>query len=280
MGRGNDNDDNNDDDSQGSTNSTGVDDGNGTNLNGTVANGTWWSPAAGEKWQIVLQSALSDTSVDVPVYDIDLFDNNASVISTLQSMNRKVICYFSAGSYENFRPDSSEFLPSDYGNAMDGWPGEWWSNVTSPHLREIMVQRLNLAAEKGCDGVDPDNIDGYENDNGLGLTEDDAVDFVTFLADAAHSRNMSIGLKNGGAIVDRVINLMQWELNEQCIQYDECDTYRPFIDAGKPVFHIEYPNDAPKVTSSQQLSICNDSSADGFSTVIKKMILDDWVIEC
>ena len=68
---------------------------------------------------------------------------------------------------------------------------------------------------KGCDGVDPDNIDAYDNDNGLGLAQADAVNYVSFLADAAHARNLSIGLKNGGAILGQVIGKMQWSINEQ-----------------------------------------------------------------
>jgi hypothetical protein len=34
-----------------------------------------------------------------------------------------------------------------------------------------MSSRLDMAQQKGCDGVDPDNIDAYGNENGLGLTE-------------------------------------------------------------------------------------------------------------
>lgn len=45
-------------------------------------------------------------------------------------------------------------------------------------------------------------IDWYtqDNNNGLGLTTDDAIDYVTFLANAAHDCNLSIGVKNAGAV--------------------------------------------------------------------------------
>ena len=32
-------------------------------------------------------------------------------------------------------------------------------------------------------------------------------------------------------------------VNEQCFQYDECQEYLAFIEAGKPVFNIEYELD-------------------------------------
>src|SRR5438046_965536 len=64
----------------------------GNTPNSTTFNG--WKPSADTKWQIVLQYPLNDTSVDAPVYDIDLFMNDASTIDELHHQGRKVICYF------------------------------------------------------------------------------------------------------------------------------------------------------------------------------------------
>ena len=171
------------------------------------------------------------------------------------------------------------------GNGLDGWPGEKWLNVTDPTIRSIMSARIDMAKSKGCDGVDPDNVDGYDNDNGLNLTTDQAVDYVNWLADQAQSRGMSVGLKNAGGIIAQVIDNMQWSVNEQCVKYGECDTYAAFISKGKPVLHIEYSKDAPDVSASDDIK--NDcggrgtsGGAEGFSGVLKKMDLDDWVIEC
>lgn len=239
-----------------------------------------WKPQKGTAWQIVLHDALKDTSAAVPVYDIDLFSNNASTIDTLHRLGRKIICYFSAGSYENYRPDSSEFTKNDYGKPLQGWENEWWINTRSENVRRLMRARLDLAVRKGCDGVDPDNIDGYDNDTGLNLTQDDGVDYMHFLADEAHSRNLALGLKNGGAIVKRVLDKMEWELNEQCVQYEECEMFRPFIDAGKPVFHIEYPKDASTMDKAKLDSICGNADSRGFSTLVKKKDLTEWYKSC
>lgn len=98
-------DDDNDNDNEGT--------GSGTTNTTTPTNTTVkWQPAVGTKWQIILKSgdgAPISTSVDAPIYDIDLFDNNKTVISDLQKMGRKVICYFSAGSFENWRDDAGDF---------------------------------------------------------------------------------------------------------------------------------------------------------------------------
>lgn len=239
-----------------------------------------WQPTAGSSWQIVLEYPLNSTSYDAPVYDIDMFDNPISTIEELHNLGRKVICYFSAGSYEDWRPDAKNFTKSDYGDALDGWPGEYWVNTKSENVRNIMTARLQLAKSKGCDGVDPDNVDAYNNKNGLGLTKADAVDYVTFLANGATALGMSVGLKNAGEIINNVLPLMQWSVNEQCEQYDECDTFQPFIENGKPVFHIEYPDSAPNVTPAQKATYCDDKTVAGFSTILKDMDLSDWIDAC
>ena len=242
-------------------------------------NGTFWQPSAGTTWQIVLLDTLKNTATNVSVYDIDLFENPASIIDILHAQNRRVICYFSAGTFEPNRPDSAQFTAKEKGKELSDWPGEYWIDTRSSNVRNTMTSRLQLAKSKGCDGVDPDNIDAYDNPNGLDLTASDAVDYLTFLAGAAHEMNMSIGLKNGGAIVGNVIGLMQWEVNEQCGQFKECELFQPFISANKPVFRIEYVEEA-RVDATAKKSICDLASAHGFSTVIKENDLDDWIEAC
>ena len=247
----------------------------------TSGDGYFWQPSAGVTWQIVLSSALNDTSPNVTVYDIDLFENPASTISQLHALNRSVICYFSAGSFEDFRPDTSQFQASDYAKPLDGWPGEYWLNTKSSNVRRIMTERLQLASSKGCDGVDPDNVDGYSFNTGFDLTQADAIDYLTFLTTGAHGLNMSIGLKNAAEIVNKTtVDMTQWAVNEQCLEYQECDVFQPFIRAGKPVFHIEYPSSAPAISASVEEEICGDHSAQGFSTILKDMALDNWLDAC
>ena len=130
-------------------------------------NGSFWQPNGTSSWQIVLENPIeltsSSTSIspNVDVFDIDLFTNSETVLQTLHKLGKKVICYFSAGSYEPNRPDSSQFKLSDMGKGVDGWPGERWLNISNSNVRSIMTARIQFAAQKGCDAIDPDNIDGY-----------------------------------------------------------------------------------------------------------------------
>lgn len=164
---------------------------------------------------------------------------------------------------------------------MDGWPNEKWVDTRNAKVRTIMKNRLLLAASKKCDGVDPDNVDGYGNDSGFNLSQDDGVDYINFLASTAHSLGMAYGLKNAGDIVDRVVNVSQWVIQEQCAvqQPSECWQYQPFIKQNKPVFHVEYTSSKTPSTSVVNRA-CTDTGATGFSNILKHTSLDAWTQTC
>jgi len=204
--------------------------------------GQIWSPAPLTTWQWQLTGSI-DTSYDVQMYDIDLFDNTASTIATLHSQGKAVICYFST-QYEDWRPDASDWPSSILGHALDDWPGENYVDIRSPVLRDIMTARLDLAVSKGCDGVEPDNVDEYQNTNGLGITAADQLDFNKFMAAAAHDRGLSVGLKNDLDQVSQLQSYYDWALDEECNEFSECSSLDPFVKAGKAVFGVEYSGTA------------------------------------
>lgn len=110
--------------------------------------------------ELVTPNAASVTNVTL--YDIDMFAHqNNSVVSKLRAQGMHVICYFSAGSYEPDRPDSWKFTDDDKGSELDGWPGEYWLDLNSLNVRQIMLDRIDIAAQMNCSGIDPDNVDGY-----------------------------------------------------------------------------------------------------------------------
>lgn len=202
--------------------------------------GDWWRPAPGTSWQWQLQGAL-DRSFDVDMYDIDLFETSQADIAALHADGRIVVCYFSAGSYENVRPDAGAFPAAVLGRRLDGWPGEKWLDIRALDvLGPIMQARLDLAVAKGCDGVEPDNVDGYANRTGFPLTGADQLAYNRWVAAEAHARGLSVGLKNDLDQIPDLVGDFDWALNEQCHQYDECDALTPFVEAGKAVFGVEY----------------------------------------
>ena len=233
--------------------------------NPPTTDGGVWSPAPGTSWQWQLTGSI-DTSLDVDMYDIDLFDAPQSDIDTLKTRGVAVICYFSAGSYEDWRTDAGMFPTSVIGS-NNGWEGERWLDISDiDSLANVMRERLDLAVRKGCDGVEPDNIDGYTNSTGFPLTAQDQINYNIWLADEAHARGLSIGLKNDVDQVEQLEPYFDWALNEQCYQYSECETLLPFVEAGKAVFGVEY--------SGNTSAICSTTNALDFDWLIKSLDLD------
>lgn len=235
----------------------------------------------GMTWDYHLKDTLTYVNDSIDVYDVDLYETSQAQIDDLHNNGKYVICYFSAGSFEEGRPDSDEFLPRDIGNLLDGWEDELWLNISSPEVRDIMRARILLAANKSCDAIEPDNVDGYDNETGFNLTEGDSISFVKFLSELAHGSKMKIGLKNSGSIVNEVINYVQFSVQEQCIEYDECDLYSVFISQEKPVFHVEYPNEeSNSLNLSTVEEYCGNDDSIGFSSILKNLDLGDWLFEC
>lgn len=239
----------------------------------TPVNGHWYVPASGTTWQWQLSGELN-TQYAVDAYDLDLFDVSKTQINELQSRGIRVICYFSAGSYEAWRDDASQFPANALGDTLDGWEDERWLDIRNENILAIMETRIALASEKGCDAVEPDNVDGYTNQTGFNLTHEDQLAFNLALSTAAHSYGLGIGLKND---LDQVIELepyFDFAVNEQCFEYNECTALQPFTENNKAVFNAEYQNRWVN-DASERATLCEQANTMGLSTLILPLALDD-----
>jgi len=232
-----------------------------------------WRPAPCTTWQWQLSGTI-DTSFDVAMYDIDLFEAPQATIDALHTAGRKVVCYFSAGSWEPWRPDAGNFPQEVLGNPLDPPFGdELWLDIRRIDLLgPIMGARLDLAVTKGCDGVEPDNVDGYSNDTGFPLTAQDQLTYNRWLAAAAHARGLSVGLKNDLDQIGALVDGFDWALDEQCWEYSECGLLGPFVARGRAVFGVEYVGD-PAL-------FCPPLNALGYSWLKKQILLGAWRIDC
>jgi hypothetical protein len=238
--------------------------------------GVWWSPSVSLRWQWQLSDGPVDSSLDVDMYDIDLFDNDASVIAALHAQGRKVVCYMSVGSWEAWRPDEDQFPASVIGEDYEGWPGEEWLDIRQIELlAPIMRARLDLCRDKGFDGIEPDNIDGYTNDTGFPLTYEDQIRYNLWLAEEAHARGLSIGLKNDPDQVADLLPYFDWALTEDCFAEGWCEDLMPFIQMGKPVLAVEYTDTG---VSLEQL--CQEAKQLNFSLILKDRELGAWQQSC
>ncbi|PSC75895.1 B Chain Kynurenine Aminotransferase Ii Inhibitor [Micractinium conductrix] len=260
--------------------------------------GKWWKPqrynADGSftRFQYQLSDAGTITYVaGVQVYAID-FDTAETAIPALRQRNAaaRFVCYFSAGSWEEYRVDDDQakrgIAPGDWGSALGDymappWTDERWVDVRDQSVRSIMQKRLRYCKDIGCDGVDPDNVNGHANPTGFPLTKANLVEFNTWLAAQAHTLGMGIGLKNGVDMVPQLHPHFDWALNEECISFSECTPYSRFASS-KPIWGIEYCNAQAElgVPTQDPGCVCAKAASAGLNFLIKRVALDAAGISC
>jgi hypothetical protein len=236
----------------------------------------WWHPTAGLTWQWQLSDPPVDNSLDAQVYDIDLFDNDAAVIRELHSRGRKVICYISVGSWEDWRPDAGDFPDEVLGNNYEGWPGEKWLDIRHIDLlAPILRARLDLCKTKGFDAVEPDNIEIHDNETGFPITYEDQLNYARWLADEAHARGLAIGIKNAPDMVGDSLSFFDFAITEDAYYFNWIKEMLPFIQAGKPVFAAEYTDMDVDFSAA-----CAWGKKNNVSFILKNRILTAWRQTC
>lgn len=211
---------------------------NSTSQANTSINNSGFTAGVSWQWQL---SGVIDTSHEVDVYDVDLFETPQRVIDELHSKNVLVVCYFSAGTFEDFRSDATDFPKSVIGNSLDEWPGEKWLDVSNyESFSSVIEKRLDLAMQKKCDAVEPDNVDGYIQDSGFSISYSDQIEFNKWLARKAHARGLKVGLKNDLDQITDLVSEFDFAVNEQCFEFQECEKLLPFIKQNKAVLGVEY----------------------------------------
>lgn len=236
-----------------------------------------WQPPAGTSFSIILSVAPPANQIVTPAkaIDLDLFDTKASTVAALKQRGKKVICYLSAGSWENWRPDKNRFPASVIGKPYDGWPGERWIDIRAPAVKTIMKARMDLCKQKGFHAVDADNVDSFNADTGFPLTRADAISYLRFLAAEAHKRGLAFGLKNATELSNAVLNVMDFAVTEDCFDQGWCAASRNFIQANKPVFAIEYTDNGIDFAA-----FCQQAKNLGLSPLYKKRSLNGWERRC
>jgi len=240
------------------------------------ARANFWQPRPGITWQWQLTDPPVDTSLQADVYDIDIFENDRVIVRLLHERGCRVIGYTSVGSLENWRPDAGRFPPEVIGKDYEGWPGERWLDIRHLDLlAPLMRARLDLCAQKGFDALEPDNIDIHNSDTGFPLTFEDQLQYARWLAEEAHSRGLSIGLKNAPDQVADLLPYFDFAIVEDCFFEGWQRSMLPFIEAGKAVLAAEYTD-----TGVDFERACQLAKELNFSVILKNRNLDAWCALC
>jgi len=207
------------------------------------------------------------------IFDVDLFLVTEDEIQTLKSLGKIVICYINAGGYEDWRADAYLYPNNILGKKLDNWSGERWVDIRNiTILGTILTARMDLAVAKGCQGIEPDNIDAYEQDTGFHITSETQLAFNLWLVQEAHLRDLSIALKNDLDQIPDLVDYFDFLIVEQCFQFNECYKVTPFIQQNKAVLGVEY--------YGKTANFCPEANAMNISLMKKNLCLDPWRIDC
>lgn len=244
-------------------------------LGAACARAEVWSPAPGTSFEWILQG-YDGTIPAAEAVDVDLFETSKARVQALKAAGKKAICYVSVGSWENWRPDKDQFPRQVIGKPLDGWPGERYLDIrNTTALGPVLLARLDLCRSKGFIAVEPDNLDGWQNDTGFPITRADQIRFLKWLASMAHQKGLSIGLKNVPELQPAVIDKYDWALTEDCFKQRWCADSGPFIAAGKAVFAVEYTDN-----NIDFAKFCAQAKTLSLSPLLKRRSLKAWSQNC
>lgn len=232
----------------------------------------WATPGSGNCLAIPRGDCVN-LDVVVDRYAIDWEEVPASSVDTIHQCGAGASCYISIGSWEGWRGDKDDFHADVLGEDYDGWPGEKWLDVRQINvLGPIMEARMDVCKEKGFDGVQFDNVDGWQSETGFPVTQQDYVHYAAYLANMAHGKGLSVSWENAAENVPVLEPYMDWYIMEECNEWDECANASPMIEAGKFVGSVEY---LPKY---QDLAFCENKLQ--IVSMFKNLALTSYTRAC
>jgi hypothetical protein len=181
----------------------------------------------------------------VDMFDVDGTAYPAGDVTTIHSRpgrtlpHEKAICYLSLGTWEDYRPDALKWPAAALGLVYSGFPHEHWVDVRQlSTLRPIIDARLSMCAAKHFDGVEVDNIDGWNgalggDPKGFPVTKSDEEAWLAYIANRAHALNMFVIWKNNDEDTSFGVRYFDGALSEQCYSQRQC-TPQQEVSNGAP----------------------------------------------
>jgi hypothetical protein len=222
-------------------------------------------------WQYQLVGQV-DPELDARLFVIDLFNVSSTLIERLHEQGKLAVAYLSAGTLENFRDDADLFPDAAVGSVFEAYPNESWLDVRDPGVRTRMAERLDVARDKGFDGVVPTNLTAYQHESGFDLSAADQADYTIWLSAQAHARGLHVGMAGDYGQLPALVASFDWAVDFGCIARNNCARLAPFSAQGKPVLDVETEGDPSEV--------CGRARTAGVNVIIKRPELGAYRVTC
>jgi hypothetical protein len=228
-------------------------------------------------WQLDDIDINSNFSADV--VDVDAFTTSAETVAALHAKGKKVIAYLSVGTLENDRYDASLIPKEVLGKTYPEWPNEKWLDIRQiDKLKPWLNSRINMILKKKFDGIEPDNMDGYDNESGFNIQIADTKKYADYLISLAHNNGLSIGQKNVKELSADYASKFDWMLTEDAFAQGWQDELSVYIKLKKPVFAVEYTDEMSQ--SEFEKNVCPAAGQLHYTAILKKRDLSQWVDRC
>lgn len=195
---------------------------------------------------------------------LDMYNYGPKDIAECKATGTKLVIAYFSSQWSAWYPDSGgdclghgpetcrdKFTEDMLGEDLPNWDGERFVDSDSYAVRKIMIERMDLAQEKGFDGIDVDNTDFYHFNTGFDLGREDAINYINFFIQGAHDRGLLFSLKNSMDLIGEILDADLYQ-NESCYKYNECFVYD---QVNNPVFIISYKRKCPKKLYSKGYTI-------------------------
>jgi hypothetical protein len=244
-------------------------------------------------WDWILGGKLPANPPVVDYLDVDAFDTPKSFVTKTKQNGTTVICYISAGTIEDYRPDRKAFeklnkqqknagKPAIIGKRYPAWPDERWLNFSRYKVfLPLMIDRIERCKSKGFDMIEFDNLDGHDNKTGFHIRKKHSIRYARALATEATKLGLASVQKNVTELNRKLEPYFAALLLEDCVLYNFCGDARRYRKSGKPVFDAEYPQGWADEGKTFNLgTACATTNANDISLIVKKLSLNTWVQYC
>ncbi|KAI3656652.1 hypothetical protein MP638_003440 [Amoeboaphelidium occidentale] len=234
----------------------------------------------------ILPGATFDYQLDVykkknvGVFIFDGFRVNKTISKQLADNGTHVLCYFSAGTIETWSPDFDRFKGL-LGKKVIGRDQIYWIDNSKISLLEpIFLDRIKLAKESHCSGIDWANTNSYTQDTGVNVNPQSAFYLMRKLYEWTHKNGLLVGLSNNPNFNFNFGELFDYRIVTTCTFDDSCQAYQNFTKTNKPVFGLEYADaDSTPATIAKK---CNAMYQGNITGIIRDytMNTDGFYFSC
>lgn len=250
-----------------------------------------------ELWDVVpaaRQITYDDAStVNVPA------GAQPTAIATLKAAGTTVICHVGLGAVRLDDPDATKLpgyeanppnrpTPVAAGSAI-GWStttadaNERFVDFRNTAAAAVLKKRVQLAKDIGCDGILAYRMDAASFvapastlEHGFStITSMQETQWIVDVAKLGHDLMISVGGRgaHAAANLSEIVDDYDWLMAERCTEVPDCDATRPFIEAKRAVFGLDYDVDE-QGNPTTLTNVCADWVNGMIDGVMKTAALD------